>query len=411
MISALVVVFALAMYPRPQAVTGDFILIVGAALAALAVLQGVKHPKPLALPWLFVLLAFTSTYWSSNQSTTFTFAAALAVPLFTAGLISPAMDFKRFLSISDKVLKLAVVISIALSFFAPSVGLTQRVVNSGTLRGLYEHRNHMGTVLAIAVVTHLAVSWGEKKGFARRWIWIGVFVYGLVEAGSAGALVLMAGGLMLYGVVRFFSSMNEKAREPVAVAVIIFAVVATPILYVSRLNLFGLVGRDGSLTGRTTIWNGAYRAWEYRPWLGHGWGNILGEDTLTSRTISLYAGYTVRSAHNGYVATALQLGVVGLTLSVLILLLLIFQLVRRAIKAPGAQSLWSLQIVVILAIGDFFETRAFVNIGWFLLMVIAYYLKREANEEKPNVEQVRKIHQKSGKLDSKLARRPSLTAR
>lgn len=374
-IGALLVVFAFAIYNRPQGMTGDVILASGVVLVGLALLRGLRHPKAALLPWLFAALAMASSVWSSESKTSLTLALALVVPLYMAGLIAKNVEFSRFLRIADITLKWVVVISIAAGYLIPAIGITQRVVNHGTLRGIFEHRNGMGFFIVIALITHLAVNWGEKKNFLRRWAWLGLFIFGLQLSDSSGALILVAIALVLYGVVRQASREKVRNRWPILTATTCFALALSPLLAVFGPQLLGLVGRDASFTGRTDIWAGAVAAWQEKFWFGYGWANILGEDSEAARTIGAYAGYTVRSSHNGYLAVGLQLGIVGLTIAVLYLLQLLGRTLRLALRSPGPQAIWSFQILLVIIVGDFAETRAFVNIGWFLLAIIACYLR------------------------------------
>ena len=72
-------------------------------------------------------------------------------------------------------------------------------------------------------------------------------------------------------------------------------------------------------------------------------------------------------------AAKLHENVVGFAVALLFILTLLTRTWRMAVQSPGPQAAWSLQVILVLILGDFVETRAFVNIGWFLLCVIAYY--------------------------------------
>lgn len=376
-ISGLLLVFALIMYPRPQTVTGNVILGIGIILAVLALLRGLRHPRAALLPWAFTVLAAVSSLWSDDPKISFTLALALVVPLFIAGLISNNLDFTRFLRISDRTLKTLVIVSIVLGYAVPAIGITQRVVNHGTLRGIYEHRNGMGFIIAIALVTHLAVNWGAKKNLLSRWVWNGIFVFALIRAGSSGALLIVIVSLLLYGLIRQLSRELPRNRGPLFAAFLCVVLAVSPFVVIYAPNVLAFFNRDTSFTGRTDIWRGAVTAWEHKFWFGYGWANILGENTEAAQTISAFAGYTVRSAHSGYLATALQLGLVGLVLSVLVLLVVLVRTIRLALQDPSPKAVWCFLMLLILIIGDFAETRTFVNVGWFFIGIIAYSSRPE----------------------------------
>ena len=45
----------------------------------------------------------------------------------------------------------------------------------------------------------------------------------------------------------------------------------------AREQIFGLFGKDATLTGRTVIWRYAWRAIQEHPWAGYGPGGFLGQ--------------------------------------------------------------------------------------------------------------------------------------
>lgn len=371
-LSGALVIAGLILYGRPQGVSGDVVLIVGALLSLAALLSGAKHPQPLLLPWAFVALAAASSMWSASSSTALSYAVALAVPLFIAGQIVANLPFDRFLVIADWTLRAIVVASVIIAVLEPSIGLQERVYD-GALRGLYAHKNGMGFIVIIAAVTLLARNWTPRKRSFGSACWLLGYLGVLVWANSAGAIALFLVSLGVYQLTRWFAVHPSKIRGSLSVVAVCFigavAVIAAPL----APAIFQLFGKDLTFTGRIYIWEGAIEAWREHFWLGYGWMNILGADDEAAAAIRQTAGYTVRSTHNGYLATALQLGVVGVILSVSLMIWLLSRTWRAAAANPGPQSLWSLQVALILILGDFIETRAFTNLGWFLLCIVAYY--------------------------------------
>lgn len=370
--AALLLVCAMVLYGRPQGVSGFLVVGLMIAMSVIALVRGALPGRPRVLPVVFVVLAALSAFWSDEPRATLMQAASSAIVLLVALQIARNVRFDRFLKISDWFLRIAVLTSVGLGFFLSDVGLTQREVNSGTLRGWYEHRNGMGFMVTLAIVTLLARAWTKRRPWAT-FFWLGVYVFALAWAGSAGALLLVCVGLLIYLSTRWIATTSSSQRGVfamlLALLVVVFSVLAAPLLPV----LVELLGRDLTFTNRTYIWEGAIDAWAQQFWLGYGWGNILDEGDAAASAISELAGYSVRSTHNGYLATALQLGVLGLAVSVLFLVSLLTGALRTALCRPSVQALWSLQIMVILILGDLVETRAFVNLGWLLICLVAAY--------------------------------------
>ncbi|MCF6391025.1 hypothetical protein L2K20_29045 [Mycobacterium sp. MBM] len=372
-LSDIVIVLALVMYVRPQEVSGQLILMVGTAMVVLLFWRGLTHPRPLLIPWIFVGVAFSSALSSEDVWTVLTRAAALAVPLILAGLIAENVRFDEFILVADRTFKTIVVVSLLCAALMPAIGLTQNVVLNGTLRGIFVHRNHMGYVVILAVISLLAVNWKIRRFKLTTFAWLAIYALALVWTGSAGAVVLVFLSLGLYGLVRWLACQNAVERGLFLLSALCLVAFTAIVAIPEAPRILGLLGRDTTFTNRVGIWQGAVQAWEEKFWFGYGWGSILGADDDAASVISRSSGWMVTSTHNGYLATALQAGALGLFVAIILLSVLLLRTLKMVVVSPGPQAIWSLQVVIVLIVGDFTETRAFANIGWFMLCLIAYY--------------------------------------
>lgn len=361
------------LYTRPQNVPGQVILVVGTLLAFVLLMRGLSHPRLLTIPWLFVAIAALSIFWSKDSSTVLTRTIALAVPLLLAGLIANSVPFERFLTIADRTFKTIVLASLFIGIVHPAVGLTQDALLHGTFRGIFVHRNLMGYIVVLAAITLLARNWGARGLRAGTIFWLSVYLLAFLWTGSAGAIALIVTSFALYSLARWVAKQRQTDRVPLLISALFLTIFVAVLALPYASTILELFDRDLTFTNRTYIWQGAIQAWEDHFWLGYGWGSILGADDEAANVIKRSAGWLVTSTHNGYLSTALQIGVVGLITSVAFLCVVLFSTLKQTIENPGPQAVWSLQVVAILIIGDATETRAFVNIGWFFLCLIAYY--------------------------------------
>ena len=134
----------------------------------------------------------------------------------------------------------------------------------------------------------------------------------LAEAHSASSLV----GLMLGAAIMLFLGRVPARRAGTwLLAGIIFSAVAG-----IGLGLFGgiihLLGRNETLTGRTDIWHMLWN-WNINPVVGTGFESFwLGDRREAVQ--NLYPG--LNEAHNGYLETYLNLGVIGVIITLAMLL-------------------------------------------------------------------------------------------
>jgi O-antigen ligase len=76
-----------------------------------------------------------------------------------------------------------------------------------------------------------------------------------------------------------------------------------------------LIGKSSDLSGRTEIWEFAASMVERRPWLGYGYKVFwLGSDAPAAAFWKASSNF-VPHAHNGFLELALDLGLIGLSLS------------------------------------------------------------------------------------------------
>ncbi|GAA2018776.1 O-antigen ligase family protein [Nakamurella flavida] len=364
------------MYPRPQGLSGTVIALVGIVLLVVGLLVGIRPTAPPVPTVVFVMCALASAVVNAagRESSGLAEIAAMLIPLGMAGSIVTVLSFERFIQLADRALKAVVCLSLVVAFLIPSIGVTQRDVNAGAIRGIYEHRNGFAYVIALALVTHLAAC-AIRGGYRSSLWWVPIFGFGMLGASSVSALALVAVSVALYLWVRLLRGLSPEVRSMVTLAASSAALLIALAATLSWSRLLDAFDREDTFLSRTEIWQGAVTAWRERPLLGFGWGNVLGADDSPAAVIAAFSGYDVRSTHNGYLAVALQLGVVGLVVALGYLAGLVVLVLRRAASDPSGPAAWALQIVVILVLGDLVETRAFVNIGWFLLAVIWLYVK------------------------------------
>jgi O-antigen ligase len=135
-------------------------------------------------------------------------------------------------------------------------------------------------------------------------------------AASATATASLAIGVIVYLVLLWMGKhrMNLGPNTWAIIVVCIIGIgVATPFVGGSTVTGFtSMLGRDSSLTGRTDIWAGLLPFVEQRPVLGSGYGVLW-----TPKVIAAATG--LAEAHSGYLEVILQLGFVGLFLTVMFL--------------------------------------------------------------------------------------------
>lgn len=288
---------------------------------------------------LLALWVALSVCWSplpdlgARRSIAFIGTVVVAFAIATA---LPARDIVRALvRFSVGLILATLILRIALPIYAVhQAGELGVAEHAGRLRGSFAHKNELARTLLLALVVLMAFG---RRCLPNRIIWGGVLAIGLlleVMSGSAKVLVI----LPLVEIVARFVAM--RAPIPVRWLLVLGLAILVSILWLSGILALveGLVlesvGRGTDMSGRTLIWQVAWKFYAEHPWIGQGYatGWASGAEAYFARLKLIVIGH----AHNGYINTLLDLGLIGLVLALVPLVLMAFWLMRFP-RAIGGQ--------------------------------------------------------------------------
>lgn len=377
---------SLVLYARPDGVKGTVITGIVGLLVVAACATRRQIPKPALFPLIFVgtiaLLAIASL---DQPRVSVESAAGLLVALAASSLLVEHVPIATFIHWGNRTMAGLIAVCVAAAV-VPGVGITPDGPTAGALRGILVHRNGLGYVVFLGLLFMLA------RHYADDYVWdirfaaqLAFYVGVLALAGSKSAMVIAGFVVVLWVVMRMAGGHDPRARpEDVArtqrmlTASGLFGLAALTIVLVNFWAFINLLGKRASLESRLEIWSGVLDALHPVKWVGYGWGNVLGDDDSAAATISSYSGYFVRSTHNGYLAVLLQVGIIGSIVGGAFLVYVLARAVGAGLRVHNGAAFWCLGVVLVLVIGDFSETRAFVNIGWFLLVTVHGYMAADA---------------------------------
>ena len=148
--------------------------------------------------------------------------------------------------------------------------------------------------------------------------------------------------------------------------------VLVAILVLSNLDvIFGLFGRDTSMTGRTSLWSHLIGLAARRPWLGHGFGAVWTLDSFREQIRQL-VGWTSQPliADNGLLDIYLHLGMTGLVIFSCVLLVATVRSLLSGVREKTLTGFFPLMVMVYAFFANstfslFAETEVFL---WFLII-------------------------------------------
>ncbi len=250
----------------------------------------------------------------------------------------------------------------------------------GAWRGIFWHRNHLGSLMAyfstlfVMQIVMLRGRWLAIRANAIYFLLAAVLVFG--SRSAAGILLFFVLNFtVIVGLIWLqIRHLLTKAHYLAMFALVSLAVI---LIMINLDFIFGLVGRDTTMTGRTFIWADLLaRVWPERPILGYGFGALwMIEAFRTSMQVRHNWPYQVFFGDNGFLDFLLNLGVVGFGLFMMYFVKVGINSVKALVRSGSFLSLLlPLTFLYVLlantSFSFFLEIDQFV---WMLLVMVSVW--------------------------------------
>ena len=290
---------------------------------------------------LLVALAYASKYWSIDPATTSRRVIAMAITGAFAVYLGSAFRGAALPRLLTHAALLMAVGSLVMVFAFPSIGVHSDV-NAGLWRGLWYEKNQMGIVMVAGATAATAVlASGDPRRLIPALTLALTTLLVLATQSKTSLLCLMLG----VGVIAGLWTLRRGGAAFAVVMVwfgVVFAALGVWIWSTHSVEILEALGKDPSLTGRTDIWASLMRRVGERPWTGYGYNAFWGKESVPAAFVRQETGWTVPSAHNGWIDVLVQLGWPGAVLvGVLTGLTFLITLLRVAV-AGGREGYWAL---------------------------------------------------------------------
>lgn len=188
-------------------------------------------------------------------------------------------------------------------------------VNAGAWRGPLTQKNLLARLMVFTIMANLAAAWQAKSGRWLPWLGVALGMALLMLSGSKTGLLVL---LVILVLIPLYQAMRlrDTVMIPVLITCILIGGSVGTFLIGNWEQILLSLGRDPSLSGRTDLWAGAIAKIAEHPWFGYGFRGFWSADS-GAPDIWKVVGYKPPHAHNGYLNTALDLGMIGLMLFLL----------------------------------------------------------------------------------------------
>jgi exopolysaccharide production protein ExoQ len=290
-------------------------------------------------------VALLSVSWSSNPYVTARGAFELSLGLLFAAALVGRFGPDRIPAVLAKAGAIFVTLALVVVVMAPQhsihgVGDALHASHHGRWRGLYEHKNLFGHVCAcFSLVAAYLVLYVPKRRLAGT-ILLALCIVCLTFAESSTAWFMVIVGVATFGTLAF----EGRSRVlGLAATTVLFSLVA--LAGADLEAVAGLFGRDGTLTGRLTLWEHTIASVGDRWLFGSGYANIA----FLSEYLSGVVLFTARDAHNGFLELWATLGLTGILIALVVIGFALRDILLRASPRRPASVLFSALVMAWLA--------------------------------------------------------------
>lgn len=325
-----------------------------------------KTDKPVLLISLYILTCLISSLFAYNVlNSLFFFFRILIFFLLIAALYDWMDDYRKYILTAKAIIISGVILSVSI-FYSRFFG-TVIVENEGAIRagGIFSNVNSAGFILFIASIYAFLIY--LEKGKKRYWLYILLFSTALVFTGSRASMLALAIAILFY-------NLRFKLTKKIIIITIASLFLGVVSFFLFQDKIMSGLRLERGLSARQILYDiGIDIAADY-PYLGIGLGNLkdVGPQYLVSYPIGEWQKNSIldigiQSSHNVFIETAAEIGVIGSTFLILIVLTIGFRYYKQIKLADNKDRnfyylIWGLFMGILVRC--LFESNGIINRGW-----------------------------------------------
>jgi exopolysaccharide production protein ExoQ len=266
----------------------------------------------------------------------------------------------------------------------------------GAWVGIFGSKNAFASAVSVFLLASLATL-GDRAGSAlERCAGLAGLLLAvplIVLAQSAGAIIVVLPGAALILAVLLLRWFAPAHRVVLAAAFLMLgaalALVAAAFWSEIMQLLLASSGKDVTLTGRTELWAVALEFIGQRPLFGMGYRAFWLHGFAPAEALWAQFGIGSRSGfnfHNTYLSNAVEIGIVGVALQVVLLATALLHTLRWSWRAPGAANAFFAGYLIMVLCSSAVEVQVFYQFSFqsvVVLLALVYAIRAGGQARRP----------------------------
>ncbi|KAB8334037.1 O-antigen ligase family protein [Scytonema tolypothrichoides VB-61278] len=339
---------------------------------------------------ILTVLALLSFVWSEFPDFTLSISRDILMMTSFGLYFATRFNQKEQVQLIAYTLLIGCFLSIIVALLFPMVGIHQGSAgmddHPGAWKGVYGHKNNFGSMMVLCSITFFTLP--KENSIIYKWFGFGLSLVLMLLSTSKTSLVL---SFVLVLIIMFYKNFRWHGKISVIftnIGILLIGCFAVPLLTYWVELLTGL-GKDATLTGRTPIWTYALGRLMEKPLLGYGRAAFWAPKSpyAIEAGQALGTGWVAPHGHNGFLDLALDLGLIGFSLFLIIYLTVFVRALKQGYATKNLEYLWPLAYVTFLSINNVTESIFLrgENVYWTLFLTVVFTLTQRKKIQQINI--------------------------
>ena len=290
-----------------------------------------------------VLYCGISMLWSIDPGVTFRRVIALTLTTYVGLALAAWFDWRRMVQVVALAFLITAIATAGLALLDPAKGVMQDI-HAGAWKGPFAEKNQMGGRMTLGFIACISAFALRPS---RAWFWVpaaGLCFLMVIMSTSKTALLITLLSICIFVFLKVYRT-SPFTRIPLIFGLFTSVGLMALLITVFPDFMFGLIGKDASLTGRTDIWAMLTDAINKEFWTGYGFGVFWQDPYGPSYIIKEVLQWPVPTAHNGWIEIWLSAGV-GIVFLFALQCFLAFGFALFTIRYGGRETYWIVLVLI-----------------------------------------------------------------